>query len=77
MENGPGFYEVMDTIPGRLAESLTDMIETELIPVKDKIANLIAEIDSVISSVNDIMNADFKKDLGSTMSNINKYNWKS
>lgn len=68
--DGPGFYEVMDTIPGRLAESLTDMLETELIPVKNKISHLITEIDSVISSVNDIMNTNFKRDLGNTMSNI-------
>ncbi|HEX2969204.1 MAG TPA: MlaD family protein [Bacteroidales bacterium] len=68
--NGPGFYDVMDTIPGKLAESLTDMLETELIPVKNKISHLVAEIDSVISSVNEIMNSNFKKDLGNTMSNI-------
>lgn len=67
---GPGFYEVMDTIPGRVAESLTDMLETELIPVKNKISHLVTEIDSVISSVNEIMNTSFKKDLGNTMSNI-------
>ena len=34
-------YEVGDTIPGRLAESITDRIEAELIPVKEKISNLI------------------------------------
>jgi phospholipid/cholesterol/gamma-HCH transport system substrate-binding protein len=67
---GPGFYDVMDTIPGRVAESLTDMLETELIPVKNKISHLVTEIDSVISSVNEIMNTSFKKDLGNTMSNI-------
>lgn len=68
---GPGFYEFRDTIPGRLAESLTDMLETELIPVKNRISHLIGEIDSVISSVNEIMDSNFKKDLGGTLSNIN------
>lgn len=67
---GPGFYDVMDTIPGRVAESLTDMLETELIPVKNKISHLVTEIDSVISSINEIMNTNFKKDLGNTLSNI-------
>ena len=38
--NGPGVYNEGDTIPGRLAESLVDKLETELIPVKDKITNL-------------------------------------
>ena len=69
--NGPGTYSDGDTIPGRLAESLMDKVETELLPVKDKITNLIIVLDSVISSVNEVMNADFKKDLGGTLSNLN------
>ena len=69
--NGPGTYAPGDTIPGRLAESLMDKIDNELLPVKEKITNLISEIDTVMNSVNDIMNADFKKDLGGTLSNLN------
>ena len=69
--DGPGFYESRDTIPGMLAESLIDMLESELIPVKNRISHLIAEVDSVISSVNEIMSASFKKDLGNTLSNLN------
>jgi len=69
--NGPGTYAEGDTIPGRLAESLVDKMETELIPVKDKIAKLITVLDSVVTSVNEVMDADFKKDLGGTLSNIN------
>ena len=69
--NGPGTYVEGDTIPGRLAESLVDKMETELIPVKDKIAKLITVLDSVVTSVNEVMDADFKKDLGGTLSNIN------
>jgi phospholipid/cholesterol/gamma-HCH transport system substrate-binding protein len=68
---GPGTYANGDTIPGRLAESLMDKIDNELLPLKEKIANLISEIDTVMNSVNDIMNADFKKDLGGTLSNLN------
>ena len=59
--NGPGTYEEGDTIPGRLAESLTDRIETELIPVKDKISNLIVVLDSVMSSVDDIMDPQISR----------------
>jgi phospholipid/cholesterol/gamma-HCH transport system substrate-binding protein len=69
--NGPGTYEEGDTIPGRLAESIMDKMETELLPVKDKIASLITVLDSVVSSVNDVMDADFKKDLSGTLSNVN------
>ncbi len=69
--SGPGTYAEGDTIPGRLAESLMDRIDTELLPVKEKITNLISEIDTVMNSVNEIMNDDFKRDLGGTISNLN------
>jgi phospholipid/cholesterol/gamma-HCH transport system substrate-binding protein len=69
--NGPGTYSEGDTIPGRVAESLIDKVETELLPVKDKLTDLITVLDSVISSVNEVMNADFKKDLGGTLANLN------
>lgn len=69
--NGPGIYAEGDTIPGMLASSLTDQVEKEFLPVKDKIANLVTVLDSVASSVNDIMDADFRRDLRGTLSNIN------
>jgi phospholipid/cholesterol/gamma-HCH transport system substrate-binding protein len=69
--NGPGTYSEGDTIPGRLAESLIDKIDSELLPVKDKITNLVIILDSVITSVNDVMDADFKSNLGGTLSNLN------
>jgi phospholipid/cholesterol/gamma-HCH transport system substrate-binding protein len=69
--NGPGTYSEGDTIPGRLAESLMDKIDTEILPVKEKISNLIVVLDSVISSVNEVFNADFKKGLSGTIANLN------
>ncbi len=69
--NGPGFYSHGDTIPGSLAESLTDKIDTELIPVKVKLENLVVRIDSVLKSVDAIMDDNFRKDLQETLSNIN------
>lgn len=68
---GPGNYEVGDTIPGRLAESLTDKLDSEIIPVKEKMSNLIVVLDSVISSVDDIMDPKFKKDLQGTLTHLN------
>lgn len=69
--NGPGTYSEGDTLAGRLGESLMDKVETELLPVKDKITHLIIVLDSVISSVNEVMNADFRKDLDGTIANLN------
>jgi phospholipid/cholesterol/gamma-HCH transport system substrate-binding protein len=69
--NGPGFYNEDDTIPGSLAESIVDKVETELLPVKDKISNLIVVLDSVIKSVDELMNEDFRRNLGGTVANLN------
>jgi phospholipid/cholesterol/gamma-HCH transport system substrate-binding protein len=69
--NGPGTYSEGDTIPGRLAESLMDKIDTEILPVKEKISNLIVVVDSVISSVDEIMNPEFNEELRETFMHIN------
>jgi phospholipid/cholesterol/gamma-HCH transport system substrate-binding protein len=71
MAKDPGTYSDGDTIPGRLAESLMDKIDSEIIPVKDKISNLIVVLDSVISSVDDVMNPEFKKNFSGTLAHLN------
>jgi len=68
---GPGTYSDGDTIPGRLAESLMDKIDTEIMPVKEKITNLIVVLDSVIKSVDEVMNPEFKKNFSSTFAHLN------
>jgi phospholipid/cholesterol/gamma-HCH transport system substrate-binding protein len=67
---GPGFYNSRDTIPGKIGASLTEMLETEMLPLKDRISDLIGEIDSVLTSVNSVLDPDFRKNLGSTMANL-------
>lgn len=69
--NGPGFYDAGDTIPGRLAPSITEMIDNEIIPVKDKLASLIVEVDSVMSSVDKLMDEDFRNNLSGTLNHLN------
>jgi len=69
--DGPGTYNYGDTIPGRLAESILKIIENELYPVKDKVVHLISAFDSVISSVNEIFNPEFKKNFAETVAGFN------
>jgi len=69
--NGPGFYSDGDTLPGRLAESIGSTLETELVPVKERIMTLLNSIDSVIGSVNQIMDPSFKKNLNGTLAHLN------
>ncbi len=69
--NGPGFYEEGDTIPGRLAPSLFELIDQEILPLKDKIADLVVNLDSIARSMEGIMNEEFKEDLRGTIENLN------
>jgi phospholipid/cholesterol/gamma-HCH transport system substrate-binding protein len=67
---GPGIYSNGDTIPGRLAESIISKVENELGPVKDKIINVLGVLDSVITSVNDIMDPQFRVNVRKSISNL-------
>jgi phospholipid/cholesterol/gamma-HCH transport system substrate-binding protein len=68
--NGPGTYSNGDTIPGRLAESLITKVESELAPLKERISDLVSAIDSVIGSVNEIMDPQFKTNLRSGVASL-------
>jgi phospholipid/cholesterol/gamma-HCH transport system substrate-binding protein len=69
--NGPGFYNDGDTIPGRLAVSIIDKVEDEILPLKEKISSLVTSLDSVTKSVDKLMNEDFRKNINGTVANLN------
>ncbi len=68
---GPGTYSDGDTIPGKLSESLLTSFEEEFMPLKKKIDDMLNVLDSVISSVNDVMDPEFKKNFAGTVANLN------
>jgi phospholipid/cholesterol/gamma-HCH transport system substrate-binding protein len=67
---GPGTYSNGDTIPGRLAESIVARLENELIPLKNKVTDLITVIDSVVGSINSVMDPQFKTNLRSGVASL-------
>jgi phospholipid/cholesterol/gamma-HCH transport system substrate-binding protein len=70
--NGPGTYSSGDTIPGRVAESLVTKVESELLPLKNRISGLVSAIDSVLGSVNEIMDPQFRANLRSGVASLSK-----
>jgi len=68
--DGPESYSSGDTIPGRMAESLITKFENEFSPLKEKMVGLIGAIDSVIGSVNTIMDPEFRKDIKTGVSSL-------
>jgi phospholipid/cholesterol/gamma-HCH transport system substrate-binding protein len=69
--NGPGSYSSGDTMPGRLAVSILDKFENDFDPLKAKAEQMVLSLDSVISSINDVLSEDFKNNLNGSMSNLN------
>ncbi|MFH0843083.1 MAG: MlaD family protein [Bacteroidota bacterium] len=67
---GPGFYKYNDTIPGKLTASILTTLESEFGPIKQRISNLLDVIDSVIVSVDDVMNPEFRANLNETAANL-------
>jgi phospholipid/cholesterol/gamma-HCH transport system substrate-binding protein len=68
--DGPGFHDYGDTLAGRLDKGILTTLEKELVPVKDRITGLLSVLDSVITSVNDIMDTEFRKNLTATVGNL-------
>ena len=69
--NGPGTYSDGDTLPGRLAKTLLTTIETELIPVRERMTALLDVLDSVILSISEIMDPEFRKNINGIIANLN------
>lgn len=69
---GPGMYKDGDTICGRLSEPILSKIETELLPVKDKISRLVDALDSAVSGINEVLTPQFTANIRSTMSNLDR-----
>jgi phospholipid/cholesterol/gamma-HCH transport system substrate-binding protein len=68
--SGPGSYSSGDTIPGRLAESIIAKLENELSPLKEKMTGLVDNLDSVVRSINEIIDPDFRKDIKTGVSSL-------
>jgi len=63
-------YNSGDTVPGMLAESIITRLEAEIIPLKNSVAAMISDLDSLILAINLTLNEDFRNDLGTTVSNV-------
>lgn len=67
---GPGYYSDGDTIPGKLSESLMVTIDEQLEPIKEKVLGMVTVLDSVINSINDVLDPEFRKNLEGTMAHL-------
>jgi phospholipid/cholesterol/gamma-HCH transport system substrate-binding protein len=68
--SGPGSYSSGDTIPGRIAESLIAKLENELVPLKNKAESVILKLDTVLGSLNEIMNQEFRDNVNAGIASL-------
>lgn len=68
---GPGYYSDEDTIQGRLSASLLSTIGDVIDPIKEKVMSLVTVLDSVIASINDVVDPEFKQNLSGMMTHLN------
>jgi phospholipid/cholesterol/gamma-HCH transport system substrate-binding protein len=64
-------YQSGDTIPGVLAVSMITKIEEEIMPLKNTINDMILNLDSVLTAVNQTLSPEFRNDLSKSVENIN------
>ncbi len=68
--SGPGTYSSGDTIPGRIAESVISKLENELVPLKNKAESVILKLDTVLGSLNEIMNDEFRDNVNAGIASL-------
>ncbi len=68
LSNSTEYYHNGDTIPGILEQDLVSSLSDELLPVKNKIENLVVSIDSVLA----IFDNERKEDLKTSLDNLNQ-----
>jgi phospholipid/cholesterol/gamma-HCH transport system substrate-binding protein len=64
-------YQSGDTIPGRVAESVLTVLERELMPVTGSVTQTIKQLDSVLTSINQILNPEFSNNINNSLANLN------
>ena len=70
--NGQGFYNSGDTITGKVAPTIFDIISDDILPLKDKISSLIVTLDTITSGLNEVMDNNFKNNITETIDNLSK-----
>jgi phospholipid/cholesterol/gamma-HCH transport system substrate-binding protein len=65
--DGPGYYESGDTLPSTSQVDLSDYID----PIRAKVESLVTAVDTLMVSLNGLMDPQTRKNLQSTIANLN------
>lgn len=60
-----------DTLPSAIEEGLLELVNERLTPLQEKVERVIVGTDSLINSINEVMNQETREDLKNSISNLN------
>ncbi len=63
-------FESGDIFPSSKKPGLTELLNSQIVPLQNKIESMIVSADSVLTSVNNILNPDSQKNLQNTIANL-------
>lgn len=66
------YYSSYDTIPGSIEGDLKEQVSMQVLPLKNKAEQLLASLDSAITVVTYIFNAEARKNLSESFAHINQ-----
>jgi phospholipid/cholesterol/gamma-HCH transport system substrate-binding protein len=65
--SGPGYYAPGDTLPSSVQVELADYID----PIRSQVESLVRSVDTVMVSLNKLMDKEMRKNLQGTIANLN------
>ncbi|MGQ8335427.1 MlaD family protein [Sunxiuqinia sp. A32] len=71
IEQSDQYYESYDTIPGSIESDLKEQVSMQVLPLKNKAEQLLASLDSAITVVTYVFNAEARKNLSESFERIN------
>jgi phospholipid/cholesterol/gamma-HCH transport system substrate-binding protein len=70
--NGGEYLNNKDTLQSATNPGIIDNLMNEIMPLKDKLANLIETLNTTFESVNQVLNPEARKEIESSVKNLNK-----
>ena len=61
-----------DTLPARSQPGLTELLQTQLSPLQNKVEDAVTNADTLLRNVNQVLDTKAKRDLRETLSGLNK-----
>lgn len=66
------FLQNKDTMPSATNPGMLENLMNEILPLKDKLSNLIETLNTTFESVNQVLNPEARKEIQSSLINLNK-----